>query len=1101
MSTVKRYTGNLSFEGLTTNSVVSFNSNSSILINGDLEVLGNTTLSGNISGDSLNSGTTSIGIPTPSGNANITVGGVSNVLVVATTGAAVTGNLAVSGTLTAGTFVPTTISASGNVSGSNINAAGNVFVTQNASANTPTVRLIDSNTAATTNTVIGSYEWFVNDSSAPGARTVAAIRANTVDTAGNVRVDILTGNTASLVQSVSVLPNGNVGIANTTPGHLFSVNGAGYFGTTITAVGNVVGGNITTAGQVSATANITGGNIRAAGQLSATGNIIGGNSAVTGAATATTFSATGNVTGGNLVTAGQVTAGGNVTGANLVTAGVVSASGNITGGSLQVSGTANAASLTGGSLSVTGSITGGTTVSAVGNVTGGNISTAGRVSATGNVLSSGFFIGDGSQLTNVTAASNVVVQTIANGTSSMQVLGPGGNIMANIAGTTNVALFTSTGLISTTLTAVGNATAGNLVTAGQVSATGNITGGNVGGTTGTFVTVIGNANATALTSGTVPSARLTGSYNINIDGTAATANTVTLAAQPNITSVGTLTSLDVTANVQAGNLRTSGLVSATGNVIAGNITTAGVVSTAGNVQAGNVNSGLISSSGNVLVAGFVSASGNVTGAIFNGSGAGLTSVPAATTAGTVTTAAQPNITSVGTLTALSVGTGNITGGNLLLSGAILDSAQLDIQTTAANANIVLTPNGTGNVNIGRMSASGNITAATYFGSGAGLTSVAAATAGTVTTAAQPNITSVGTLTGLTVTNTITGNITGSAATAGTVTTNAQPNITSVGTLSSLAVTGNTTSGNLITVGNVNTTGRLVATGIEFTNYSWTTVATAGGTTLILGGVNQQKRVWVFTGTQNQTLTMPLTTYNTVVPEFYIINKSTGQLFVQDTVGFDIITIPSGADCVLTGVSTSTSAAANWHASLGALNNLTGATVSASGNITGGNLITAGLVSLSSITKTGSNGVGNIGASDSTFNTIFAKATSAQYADLAEMYVSDAVYAPGTVVIFGGSQEVTVSDQSNDTKVAGVVSTNPAYIMNSGLDSEFVVAVALQGRVPTRVAGTVRKGDIMVSSANGHAEANNSAKAGTILGKALENFDGITGVIEVVVGRV
>jgi hypothetical protein len=339
-----------------------------------------------------------------------------------------------------------------------------------------------------------------------------------------------------------------------------------------------------------------------------------------------------------------------------------------------------------------------------------------------------------------------------------------------------------------------------------------------------------------------------------------------------------------------------------------------------------------------------------------------------------------------------------------------------------------------------MSASGNITAATYFGSGAGLTSVAAATAttaATVTTNAQPNITSVGTLTGLTVTNTITGNITGSAATAttaGTVTTNAQPNITSVGTLTSVSVTGNITGGNIVTAN--------------------ATIIGSTGTISALGNI----------------------TGGNIVTANATIIGSTGTISALGNI--------TGGNIIGTHVG-----------------NLAGTTVSASGNITGGNLITAGLVSLSSITKTGSNSVGNIGQTDNRFNTIFATATSALYADLAEMYVSDAVYVPGTVVIFGGSQEVTVSDQSNDTKVAGVVSTNPAYIMNSGLDSEFVVAVALQGRVPTRVAGTVRKGDIMVSSANGHAEVNNTAKAGTILGKALENFDGITGVIEVVVGRV
>jgi hypothetical protein len=147
-----------------------------------------------------------------------------------------------------------------------------------------------------------------------------------------------------------------------------------------------------------------------------------------------------------------------------------------------------------------------------------------------------------------------------------------------------------------------------------------------------------------------------------------------------------------------------------------------------------------------------------------------------------------------------------------------------------------------------------------------------------------------------------------------------------------------------------------------------------------------------------------------------------------------------------------------------------------------------------------NGVGNIGASGNTFNTIFAKATSAQYADLAEKYIADAEYVPGTVIVFGGDKEVTVSLTDSDRAVAGVVSTNPSYIMNAGLEAEHVATVALTGRVPCRVTGTVRKGDLMVSAGYGLARAEADPRVGTVIGKALENHDGNEGVIEVVVGR-
>ena len=167
----------------------------------------------------------------------------------------------------------------------------------------------------------------------------------------------------------------------------------------------------------------------------------------------------------------------------------------------------------------------------------------------------------------------------------------------------------------------------------------------------------------------------------------------------------------------------------------------------------------------------------------------------------------------------------------------------------------------------------------------------------------------------------------------------------------------------------------------------------------------------------------------------------------------------------------------------------------------GSLTVTNAVSLASITKSGSNGVGDIGQTGNRFATIYGLATSAQYADLAEVYTADHNYIPGTVVIFGGEKEVTVSTTSHDTRIAGVVSTNPAYLMNDGIDG---VAVALTGRVPCRVLGPVTKGDRLVSSGvSGVAERLDMSnyQPGCIIGKALEAIttDEIT-TIEVVVGR-
>lgn len=126
--------------------------------------------------------------------------------------------------------------------------------------------------------------------------------------------------------------------------------------------------------------------------------------------------------------------------------------------------------------------------------------------------------------------------------------------------------------------------------------------------------------------------------------------------------------------------------------------------------------------------------------------------------------------------------------------------------------------------------------------------------------------------------------------------------------------------------------------------------------------------------------------------------------------------------------------------------------------------------------------------------------TATYADLAEYYAGDQNLDSGTVVEFGGKYEVTLCDDIMSRKVAGVVTTNPAYLMNSQLNSEFPIAVALQGRVPVKVKGTVSKGDMMVSAGNGEAMSCSQPTMGSVIGKSLVDFTGAHGVIEIAIGR-
>jgi hypothetical protein len=174
--------------------------------------------------------------------------------------------------------------------------------------------------------------------------------------------------------------------------------------------------------------------------------------------------------------------------------------------------------------------------------------------------------------------------------------------------------------------------------------------------------------------------------------------------------------------------------------------------------------------------------------------------------------------------------------------------------------------------------------------------------------------------------------------------------------------------------------------------------------------------------------------------------------------------------------------------------LTSTGANAMGTLTMGGTITSKII-LPDATTTY-----DIGSTSKKYNTVHAKATSAQYADLAEIYESDNDYEVGTVVIFGGEKEVTQSTISNDTRVAGVISEDPAYLMNSDSQGQ---AVALVGKVKCKVHGMVSKGDLLTTSVSypGHAHKALSPVLGSIVGKAMEDkADNGESVILISVGR-
>lgn len=162
----------------------------------------------------------------------------------------------------------------------------------------------------------------------------------------------------------------------------------------------------------------------------------------------------------------------------------------------------------------------------------------------------------------------------------------------------------------------------------------------------------------------------------------------------------------------------------------------------------------------------------------------------------------------------------------------------------------------------------------------------------------------------------------------------------------------------------------------------------------------------------------------------------------------------------------------------------------------------GQIGVLGLTNLNSNAVGNIGSTSSYFNTIFAKATSALYADVAERFAADAVYSAGTIMELGGAKEITRAQEELSERVFGVISTQAAYLMNSGAGSDAThPPIAMTGRVPVQVIGKVYKGDRLVSAGAGLARAARAgeATAFNVIGRALaDKLDVDSGTVEAIV---
>jgi len=235
-----------------------------------------------------------------------------------------------------------------------------------------------------------------------------------------------------------------------------------------------------------------------------------------------------------------------------------------------------------------------------------------------------------------------------------------------------------------------------------------------------------------------------------------------------------------------------------------------------------------------------------------------------------------------------------------------------------------------------------------------------------------------------------------------------------------------------------------------------------------------------------------------------VNGSTLNHYTPGTVNFMTATGSTGSNTVITTVGTLDTSGGTLKATQ-ITTGATATTASMTGKyqVQSGSAIDLYTYGGTLLTSTLSTGLAtNTGTILGTWSLSGASQLQATYSDLAEWYRADAEYEPGTVLVFGGDAEVTTTTTINDTRSAGIVTTDPAYIMNHELEGTRA-CLALAGRVPCKVVGRVKKGDMLTTSATpGYAVKALNPTLGAIIGKALEDKDtSDAGVIEVAVGRI
>ncbi len=576
--------------------------------------------------------------------------------------------------------------------------------------------------------------------------------------------------------------------------------------------------------------------------------------------------------------------------------------------------------------------------------------------------------------------------------------------------------------------------------AGNVVNTGNLTLTAAGATTVTVTSTGANITGYMNSTGNITGGNVLGGANVN----------ATLHSGTTVSVTGVITGASVVGGVITGTSSSvSGIVtgaSVVGGVITGTSSSVTGIVTGASVVGGVITGTSVSLSGNVQA-------GNVrTGGLLSTTG---------------------NITSAG-----NVDAGFYLGNGSLLTGlsSAVSVTKIVNGTTEANAvssggNIAFTVGGTSNVMVVATTgiavtgfstpaivktgtnAVGNIGAVgSYFNAVFADNYNGASVVGGVITGTSVSVSgSVSAPSHLGTSVSVTGNVTG-ANFIGNVIGNVIPPAGGA-----VSTTGNVTGGNILSSGSISATGTITGASvvggvITGSSVSVTGIATAAST---VGGV--------ITGSSSSV---------------------TG-----------IVTGASVVGGVITGSSSSVTGIVTGASVVGGV--ITGSSISVSGTVTG-----AGAASFPSITHTGTNAVGNIGSSSSYFNQVFATATTALYADVAERFEADEQLESGTVVELGGSKEITKSMNELSENVFGVISTRPAYTMNGGAgENDTHPPVAMTGRVPVKVTGRINKGDRLVSAGSGLARAAQPGEATSfnVIGRSLVNKLTIgLGVVEAIV---